>query len=57
MYFDTKNGHVYEPDNRVLLSFYETLKKLAPTLNGSPVFDDLVDVYETLDFDLKEDKK
>lgn len=56
MYFDTKKGPVYEPKNPVLRSLYEVLKKNEPVLGGSRLFEDLVDVYETLDFDLKEEK-
>lgn len=57
MSFDTKNGPVYEPENQMLRSFYETLKKYAPVLDGSPVFDELVEVYEALEFDMREDER
>lgn len=53
MSFETKNGPVYRPSNQILNSLYEVLKKHAPSLEGSRVFDDLVEVYETLDFDMK----
>lgn len=54
--FETKNGPVYEPVNPTLRSFYEVLKKHSPSLEGSRVFEDLVDVYEALDFDTKGEK-
>ncbi|WP_102274059.1 hypothetical protein [Cytobacillus massiliigabonensis] len=56
MSFDTKKGAVFEPTNPELKSFYEVLKKNAPVLDGSRVFEDLVEVYESLDFDLREEK-
>lgn len=55
MSFDTKNGPVYEPSNRVLNGFYAVLKKHAHTLDGSRVFEDLVSAYELLEMDLKEE--
>jgi hypothetical protein len=54
--FDTKKGSVFEPINPELKSFYEVLKKNAPVLDGSRVFEDLVEVYESLDIDLREEK-
>ncbi|MEK4150022.1 hypothetical protein NST02_23550 [Robertmurraya sp. FSL W8-0741] len=56
MSFETKKGIVYEPKNPELKSLYEVLKKNAPVLDGSRVFEELVEVYEALDFDLKEEK-
>lgn len=55
MYFDSKKGPVYAPDRPELKSFYELLQKHHETLGGSRLFEDLVDVYETLDQDLKEE--
>ena len=54
--FDTKKGPVYEPVNPALKGLFEVLKKNAPALDGSRVFEDLVDVYESLNMDLKEGK-
>lgn len=56
MSFDTKNGPVYEPENEMLIHLYEVLKKHAPSLSGSRAFDDLVEVYEALEFDMREEK-
>lgn len=56
MYFDTPNGPVYEPENQILRPFFNTLKELAPTLAGSPAFERLVDVYEALEFDMREEQ-
>ncbi len=55
MYFNTKNGAVFEPKNPMLAGLYKLLEKHEPSLSGSRVFDDLVEVYETLDNDLKEE--
>ncbi|WP_339161734.1 hypothetical protein [Siminovitchia sp. FSL W7-1587] len=56
MYFETPSGSVYEPENPMLRSFYEALKKHAPTLAGSPVFEDFKEVYEALEFDMRGEK-
>lgn len=55
MHFNTPKGLVFEPQNPMLRSFYETLEELAPTLGGSPAFDKLIDVYEALEFDTREE--
>lgn len=57
MYFKTPNGSVYEPQNQMLRPFFNTLKELAPTLSGSPAFEKLVDVYEALEFDTREENE
>lgn len=54
MYFDTKNRTIYSPENPTLVTFYRLLEKYAPAIGDSPLFDDLVNVYETLDFDLND---
>ncbi len=57
MHFNTPKGLVWEPTNPMLRSFYEALEELAPTLAGSPAFDNLVEVYEALEFDMRGDKE
>lgn len=52
MWFETKNRFVCSPENPSLTSFYKVLEKYAPVIGDSRLFDDLVDIYETLDFDL-----
>lgn len=54
MSFDTPNGPVFEPENPMLRSFYEALKKHAPSLAGSRAFEDMKEVYEALEFDMRE---
>lgn len=54
MYFETDKGTVWEPENKELKSLYSVLEKHAPSLSGSRLFDELIEVYETLDSDLKE---
>lgn len=57
MHFVTKNGSVWEPENQLLKPLYEVLKKNESTLGGSRVFEDLVDVMESLDADLKPEEE
>lgn len=57
MHFNTPKGLVWEPTNPMLRSFYEALEELAPTLAGSPAFDNLVEVYEALEFDMREESE
>ncbi|MEX3715413.1 hypothetical protein ABFV99_23865 [Cytobacillus horneckiae] len=54
MSFDTDRGPIYEPENQELKSFYNVLKKVEPTIGGSKLFNDLLEVYEALEYDLKE---
>ncbi|WP_339165414.1 hypothetical protein [Siminovitchia sp. FSL W7-1587] len=54
MNFNTPNGPVWEPENLMLRSFYEALRKHAPTLAGSPVFEDFREVYEALEYDTRD---
>lgn len=54
MYFETDKKTVWEPENQELKSLYAVLEKHAPSLSGSKLFDELIEVYETLDSDLKE---
>lgn len=53
--FYVSNGIVYEPQNKMLRSFYEALKKHAPSLGGSRAFEDLIDAYEALEYDMREE--
>lgn len=52
-YFETKHKSVFSPGNPILTDFYNLLEKYAPILGDSPFFEDFVDVYETLDFDME----
>jgi hypothetical protein len=52
MYFDTKKRTVFSPENPSLTTLYKTLEKYAPVLGDSPLFDELVNAYEVLDYDL-----
>lgn len=56
MYFDIKGGAVFEPKEPKLLPLYRLLEKHAPALDGSLLFEDLVEVYESLEMDLKEEE-
>ncbi len=53
-YFETSKQTIFSPNNPVLDSFYKLLEKYAPVLQDSPIFNDLVETYEFLNFLLKE---
>lgn len=56
MSLDTKErGIVYEPLNPLNLPLYETLKKYQSSLDGSRVYDDLIDVYINYEMTYKEE--
>ncbi|MDE3837902.1 hypothetical protein C0966_00570 [Bacillus methanolicus] len=54
MYIDTKSrGLIYEPANPVNRPLFDFLSKYQSTLDGSRLYDDLIDIYLTQEFDLK----
>jgi hypothetical protein len=54
MYIDTKSrGLIYEPINPVNKPLFYFLSKYQSTLDGSRLYDDLIDIYLTQEFDLK----
>ncbi|WP_423408050.1 hypothetical protein AABM38_20620 [Heyndrickxia sp. MSNUG] len=55
MYFETKHKTVFSPRNNQLEPFYSALEKYAPVLGDSRVFEDLIEVYETLDSQEQDD--
>ena len=58
MFLITKErGLLNEPANPSNLPLYNTLKKYQPTLDGSNVYDDLIDVYINQELDYKEENK
>ena len=58
MYIDTKNkGLVYEPENISNRPLYTFLKRHQATLDGSRMYEDLIDIYESQEMDYKEDMK
>ena len=57
MFFETKKNTVFSPDNPVLENLYSLLEQHEPTLGGSHFYDDLIEVYESLDSKLKEENK
>lgn len=52
---DTKHGLILEPTAPEARSLYTWLKKYQPSLDGSPAYEEMVEVYETLEFDLNEE--
>ncbi|MBT2615298.1 MULTISPECIES: hypothetical protein [unclassified Bacillus (in: firmicutes)] len=57
MYFDTKKSTVFSPANPQLESLYNWLEKHESTLGGSHSYDDLIEIYESLENELKEEKQ
>ncbi|MFI8492192.1 hypothetical protein ACIGC1_04665 [Peribacillus butanolivorans] len=55
MYFETKKNTVFSPANPKLENLYNLLKKHEPTLGGSHFYDDLIEIYESLENELKEE--
>ncbi|WP_157805751.1 hypothetical protein [Bacillus sp. mrc49] len=57
MYFETKKNTVFSPANPKLESLYNWLEKHESTLGGSHSYDDLIEIYETLENNLKEENQ
>jgi hypothetical protein len=57
MHFETKHRTVFSPENAILHDFYKVLEKYAAAVGDSRLFEDFIDIYETLDTDLKEGEK
>ncbi len=54
-YFEAKKRTVYSPGNSKLEILFNFLEKHNQSLSGSDLYNDLVDIYETLDEELKEE--
>lgn len=48
---ETKSGVIYGPTTNVTASIFEWLKKHQATLEGSRAYEDMKEIYETLEFD------
>jgi hypothetical protein len=57
MYFETKKNTVFSPTNLKLESLYKILEKHEPALGGSHFYDDLIEIYESLENELKEENQ
>ncbi|MFJ7831770.1 hypothetical protein ACIQXU_16285 [Peribacillus sp. NPDC097284] len=57
MYFETKKNTVFSPDNSKLENLYKLLEKHEAALGGSHFYDDLIEVYESLENELKEENE
>lgn len=56
MYVDTKErGLILEPMNPVNRPLFDFIAKYQTTLDGSRLFDDLIDVYVSQELDYKEE--
>lgn len=54
---ETKNGLIYEPTSSVNKSIFEWLKKHQATLEGSRAYEDMKEIYETLEYDFGQKEK
>lgn len=54
---ETKHHVVFEPTNSTLIGFYNYIQKYAPVIGDSRIYEDLLDVYYSLEQDLKEDDR
>lgn len=58
MYFESKtHGFVYEPTNPINKPLFAFLYEHHSSLGGSRMFDDLIEVYQSQELDLKEEEK
>ncbi|MDQ0176030.1 hypothetical protein [Bacillus chungangensis] len=55
MYIDTSRGMIHEPVNPINKPLFNFLEKYQPSLDGSRLYDDLIDVYLSQEIDLKEE--
>ena len=53
-YFDSKDRTVFSPQVKKLEPLYKYLEKHHKTIGGSDLFNELVDTYEYLNFELRE---
>ncbi|MDE5054867.1 hypothetical protein NDK25_21880 [Niallia taxi] len=56
-YFEAKKRTVYSPENSKLEILFNFLEKHNQSLSGSDLYNDLVDIYENLDEEMKEESK
>lgn len=56
MYFKTKKNTVFSPANPKLEILYNWLEKHESTLGGSHSYNDLIEIYESLESELKEEE-
>ncbi|WP_273129000.1 hypothetical protein [Bacillus weihaiensis] len=55
-YFHTKNKTIWSPHNPALEALYNFLEKHRELLEGSSLYENLTEIYENLDEELKEEK-
>ncbi|MBY0122190.1 hypothetical protein [Bacillus sp. S/N-304-OC-R1] len=55
--FETKSGVIYEPTTSVSQSVFDWLKNHQSTLEGSRAYEDMKEIYETLEYDFGQKEK
>jgi hypothetical protein len=57
MYLDTKQGHIHEPRNPEAVPIFKWLHRYQEALDGSDAYNQMIEIYESLEFDLSEKKR
>jgi hypothetical protein len=57
MYLDTKQGLIYEPKNPEAVPIFNWLHRYQEALDGSDAYNQMIEIYELLEFDLNEKKR
>lgn len=57
MYFNRKKGAIFSPEDSKLVPFYNLLEKHQKSLDGSELYEEMVEIYEGLETDLREEKE
>jgi len=55
-YFYSKNKTIWSPQNPALEAFYNFLEKHRELLEGSSLYDNLTEIYESMDEQLREEE-
>jgi hypothetical protein len=57
MYLDTKQGLIYEPRKSEAVPIFNWLHRYQEALDGSDAYNQMIEIYESLEFDLSEKKR
>jgi hypothetical protein len=57
MSLDTKQGLIYEPKNPEAVPIFNWLYRYQDALDGSDAYNQMIEIYESLEFDLSEKKR
>jgi hypothetical protein len=54
---DTKQGLIYEPKNPEAIPIFNWLHRYQEALDGSDAYNQMIEIYESLEVDLSEKKR